>query len=1376
MVTVFLMTASALLFVVPPSGGAPAAGAWDEKASDITVASGTSMSIESKTWNMNASIHVYGKLYMNNTKLRFGGISDGQFGIYVYNTGSLYLRTCNFTAQDKTTYVYRGSSSAYPGWTYSWGFHWQFTVAGDLDISGGTDLSYIWGNTDTGTLGSVNGGLQIYSDTTKKVVVKDTMIFNCENAGIYIGSGPGTYGSTVWSSSPVISRVLISNITGVGIIAAGNAVKPDIQNCTITGGWYKGGNYYYGAAGTMKNCTFTNNNNFGFCFDPITAGYSMAFYDCKFNDNQNSGAAARRETNARWVNCEFNNNADWGLNIKWVNPDAGGADSSKSTNTVIRCKANYNGKDGIGSNQVAGTADVYDTEISNNAWNGSVGHTAPQVINLYNCDVFDNGKAGIVFHGSGGAVVDCEVHENTDMGIRIETGSVAQIRNTEIHDEEIGIKLISQTGALIEGNDIHDCPVGLDLSKSSPASVADNVFTDDESSIRTDGPDNMFIDNEIVRGSTGFYLAGAKDAKIIGGSIDGTTKGIELSAKATLDIDGTIFTNEDLAMKAVGASVFQITNGSFSNNLIDLELDGASKGTAINTSIPPNKIVVDDADSTFENYQFLDVYVADNFTGQFISQPRVVVKDKDGNNVSDVLGRLDGWLLDQLIPEYAIKGPTVDNNNPMNITVEKEGYIPYWSGPVYITERTFKNVTMAYNYPPIWLDPNINLLPPTTHQRRPTLTWNASWDWNSDIINHHISVYQDEVDDSTFILEATVRQFYVNNDPMQGSINPVYTFTKNLRYNHDFYVVIDSYDPWGLSSNTVAQFRTVNTRPESPVIELLPDPASNLDDISVHFIKNATDVDLDPVDDISYVISFFAMRNGEEQLLQSGGSPVLPSDLTRENDRIIVRVKPFDGIELGLEVSTEVLVINFAPRAMMRYVEIEMTEDTPAVNLVNLSSLFFDEDNDNLVFLVEDEMRHLDIEIDSVLGTNTIIPDADFNGKDYVIISAQDGKIHPNQEWPLVQINATINAVNDPPTLSRVNDLVVKPGKDILLEGTEGAKIVIVPTASDPDGEDIEFSTTMGEDLLGKVNVTESTFSDKTGRIEFFLTNDLVGVNRFNLSASDPTGAMSTATIQLTVENINNPVTMPKITDPKPGVINLTEPGMKIRFTADAADDPDLHIPDSTEVIKYVWDFGDGTRIDALSDEDGTLTIEHQYLNPGEYTVTLTATDNMGLYKTNAITITVEMPEPIPPQPLKKEKLFWEYIPWIILAIVLILGILAVLVFVFRKEPLDEIAISEEMQHEALMAQQASDALKAQEKLAQIMGVSSGPALPGATAADQHEALPAAPVDMQAPPMAGEPPIPAPIPEQAPPAYDPNIPQAAPVEPQPAPPAYMPPQ
>ena len=1364
---VALMLAAGFTMVwTQDAGGDGVEAGWTDVSSDITVNAGTIYSIENESYIMNASIYVYGTLYINYTYIEFGGDSDGDYGIFVYDGGSLYMKYSNISAYDKNTWSERGG---HEGGGF-WGVTWLFQVSGNLWISH-CDLSYMWGNDDQPYVSHVNGGLQIYSTVDKTVIVEDTMIYNTQRTGIYIGSGPVTIGSSSHSSKPKIHRVTISNITAVGLIAIGGSIYPDVQNCTIIGNGYKGGNYYYGASGVMKNTTFENNKDFGFSFDPITGG-TMYIYDCKFTRNAGSGYAARRGGTVYIIDCEFNENGIHGIDMKWENPV--GPEDSNPQLIIIRGGAKNNVLDGFGSSWDDCTATIQDVDVAYNGRHGIKTNSSKMSVTLFGAKVHHNAGWGIYIDGSKGELYDSFVYENGLGGVFLDRQTTSTTRGCKINDTEIGIQSQRSTAA-ITGNTITGTNKAISLLDSMPDLIQGNVivgnFIGIESS--TDGT-NLKANTISGSGSAGIRLFEAKDCMIEGGNFENNNIGISLDDGSTVAIDGvTIIGSTNTGSIIEGGSSFVIENSTFTGNNRDLTLNDASSGIAVNTSIPLSKMSILDQLSTFKNYQLMDIYAVDNMTGDFISMPTIIVYDRDLNEILNAQMSVDGWARKMRLLEYSFEGPLSDDNNPVNITLSKDGYIPYWGGSETVTSYLFRQVEMPINYAPVWLTP-LMVSPAVTHTRRPTITWNASWDWNSDVIKHKLNVYQDEISPSNIILEdAIVRQYYVNDDPQQGSIPPTYTFDRNLRFNHQFYVTVTTFDPWGMSSSGVFTFMTVNNKPTAPEISISPTPASTRDDIVVEIVTPSTDIDVDPIDEISYFVSFEIERLGSWELIQSGTEMVLPYSMTMENSRIRAIVKPFDGYEFGPEVMAYTNVINFLPKALVDYVHVELTEDEAGHNLVDLSSLFMDEDGDVLSYNVVRE-NYVTMEIDPLSGDNVLIPDQNFFGQDYIIVEAMDNKVHAVLNWPTVQINVTVLPVNDPPSLLRVNDIAVREGKPVILEGVQGSMMVIVPTAYDPDmGDEQTFSHNMVEALEGKIEESAITFDANSGRLDFMLTNSLVGINYFNLTVSDREGATSSVTIQLVVANINDPVTAPTITSPENGADIKLKRGEKVTFTADPADDPDLHIPNSNEFITYKWEFGDGS-----VRETDLLTLEHDYGSSNTYVVTLTATDSMGLSKSHSISINVEIEEEIvvPGPTIWEEPL--KMLPYILLVLVVILGIIGILIFVFKREPLEDVAEAEEKAHEALIAEQQTETQRAQELLHQ--GYLECQSTLGQ--AEQHEALPAAPGEHEQP-MPPEPseegPVPAPEPVSEP------VPEAQPPEepfgsvPQPenaeAPPTYLPP-
>jgi hypothetical protein len=521
------------------------------------------------------------------------------------------------------------------------------------------------------------------------------------------------------------------------------------------------------------------------------------------------------------------------------------------------------------------------------------------------------------------------------------------------------------------------------------------------------------------------------------------------------------------------------------------------------------------------------------------------------------------------------------------------------------------------------------------------------------------------------------------------------------------------------------------------------------------------------VDDISYLVEWEVFRSGSWVLISSGiDAFVLPYNKTSEGDRIRARVKPFDGIEYGQEVSMEVLVLNFAPVIVKRAVDLTIDEDQIALNLVSLDEFFYDQDEDELTYSVFFQ-RHVQAEIEPVSNNLTLTPLGDWVGVDYILVEALDGK-HSSEDLPKLRINITVKGVNDAPVIDVLNDKAVRPGIPVTVQFQQGSWAVLKLTASDADevyGDEFTFSTDF-RDVVGTdiVKPEDLQFQVSTGAFSVFLTNALVGEHMFNVTVTDKDGASSSALVHLIVENINEAPTKPQFTLPVEDTITMEE-GERVSFSVNEADDPDLHIPSSKEKIYYDWFFGElDTNLQEVWVTNQGTSVEHQFMNSGPYTIKVRARDSLGLTAVAEKEVTVTVNRQIVEFPdAQVEKPFLQKYGIILILVLVALLVLALLVFLFtRKEPLAEVAERQEKEHEELVARQQQEALAAQEKLQALLGGvamagATGPALPSAPDGSGLQALPAATVPLEGAPIAPlEPaPTPEPVPFQAPPAPEP---------------------
>jgi len=161
-------------------------------------------------------------------------------------------------------------------------------------------------------------------------------------------------------------------------------------------------------------------------------------------------------------------------------------------------------------------------------------------------------------------------------------------------------------------------------------------------------------------------------------------------------------------------------------------------------------------------------------------------------------------------------------------------------------------------------------------------------------------------------------------------------------------------------------------------------------------------------------------------------------------------------------------------------------------------------------------------------------------------------------------------------------------------------------------GETISFNASLSYDPDGSIVKYFWNFGDGTNATGVTTTHSYSKIGNYTvtLTITDDDGATDTANATKFVsENV-------------PPVASFTEnattvlTGVVIHFDASASYDPD------GSIVKYFWDFGDGT--------NGTgVTIEHSYADDGTYTVTLTVTDNKGATDSANATKTVLNRSPV---------------------------------------------------------------------------------------------------------------------------------------------------
>jgi hypothetical protein len=227
-------------------------------------------------------------------------------------------------------------------------------------------------------------------------------------------------------------------------------------------------------------------------------------------------------------------------------------------------------------------------------------------------------------------------------------------------------------------------------------------------------------------------------------------------------------------------------------------------------------------------------------------------------------------------------------------------------------------------------------------------------------------------------------------------------------------------------------------------------------------------------------------------------------------------------------------------------------------------------------------------------GTGTAI-DYDLTGACRCQLTSAGDDADRSQIW------FTILPPNSPPEADAGPDQTVNEGDFVVMNGT----------FTDPDPEDTH---TFLWHLVSSTN--GQVIPDTPGHVKSFIPCDN-GVYTFSFTVTDNHGAWDSDEVVITVNNVPPAVTAVYISSQEnaefilPVVHNTSFEG-----TLTDAGTCDTHTA--------VWQWGDGTTSDAVVDESGgsgTASGSHIYSLPGDYTVTLTVTDDDGASGSNTMTV-----------------------------------------------------------------------------------------------------------------------------------------------------------
>ena len=407
--------------------------------------------------------------------------------------------------------------------------------------------------------------------------------------------------------------------------------------------------------------------------------------------------------------------------------------------------------------------------------------------------------------------------------------------------------------------------------------------------------------------------------------------------------------------------------------------------------------------------------------------------------------------------------------------------------------------------------------------------------------------------------------------------------------------------------------------------------------------------------------------------------------LTEKGQNWSVEVGAFDGEGVGTLARAWREIQNAAPRMRNALVDPEMDEDSVDSDWIDLSMAFDDPDDDQLTWSVNPNPMHIGVAIDPETGKVTLTPEENWNGEETLTFIASDGELQASQS-----VAVTVLPVNDIPRFATVNGEPVSDGP-VEMTIKQGEMLVIDVLVLDEEGDELFFDT----------NSTLIELDGITGSIRWTPNNDMVGTLRFGLTVWDIASPAEKVTIDfvVVVENENDPMSDPRITEPNEGA--SFEEDDHFSLIAICAD-PDVQYG---QVLNYSWSSN-------LSDHIGYGSSLYIALTDvGTHIITLTVNDG-DHQKMTTITVVITPKEEVIDPPDNGNGGGSDVLNFgLILVIVVVLVIVGVAFFVARtrkRTEEGEVADEEEYKREHMIrthatVKEAADTLEAGKAIAPPM-------------------------------------------------------------------------
>ncbi len=1258
------------------------------------------------------------------------------------------------------------------------------TVIGDVTVKPGITLTI-----DPGITVEFDSGMNLYVEGTLNAIgtPASKIIFTTSNTGSPQKGDWGSINFKAFSTGKIQNATIEYATSGIYTFMA----SPTIRDSLIRNNKIYGIECHNYSAPSIVNNVITDNNDCGIYLfnhstalikdnDVLNTGLNYGIYAVSSNaiiehnlvkNNNLAGISCGVLYNVGVCNATINNNTVTqntidGMyfltahprlynNIVTYNGESGIVPSQSSRARIDYNTIQHNGKHGIDSVSVLanGRPTIINNNISYNNLHG-INCFMSSHPTISNNEIQFNNGTGINIDGASPRInTNNKIAYNKQHGISCNFSSRARITNNNIisgndwngiyvnnsnptiennkitYNDWSGVWLQESSNVRLVGNTINqNLKNGLSSSYNSKAEIETTLINNNGDFGIVCIASALDITNSEVKnnGNDGIYLFSASITVINDTQINSNTgDGIFCkSSSPTVELS-TILNNQANGVYADFYSRPQLINTSItSTSGLDYKVTGNSHPVSLNTTFTKNKVNIDPTSSLTVQW-FLNLKVTNSSAG-LISGAHVKLINLNSLEVANSRTDQNGTIYWVVATDYVESaGLQRTMYTPHDLSILRDGYQPY-NSPLTMDQTKWLEIVL--NHVPT--RPS-NFVPVTTHNLTPELKWSPSIEEDLDPVTYHLSLFEGTDNTSTILVDNAIL-----TTPSYKIVAPLI-----LEYGKSYFVELYADDgKGGISPKLLQIFEVVNTRPQTPTLELLPVGPKTYDKLVCNITAPSIDDDIEPVDLIFYTYKWYkngVLENGYTTSNVTATSNELPAVATTKNDVWKCEVTPWDGIELGVTAKVQVVIQNSAPGIVEPLEDFEIDEDTVDYTTIDLDKVFEDADNDSLLFRAERVATsggyNIKVDIDEPTGRVTLQPNPNWHGKDIIIFYATDNDGEEIYEG----VEITVRSVNDPPVLNHTANRSVYEHQWLYLN---------LDGYDDADPKDDLVYENDALDIIPGLRKDKNYFFDKnTGELSIETDTDMIGSYIITVGVSDGNeNGTVIQQVEIVVLNYNDAPSA-KITTPSTGTkINTTTP---IDLSAQAAD-PDLEIASANEQLQYIWK----SNISGILGNE--LTLKNVLLKKGSHKISFIVTDSGGLESKSEITIQVvqivgpsDGPDIINgngPGPSdnggggtdgeKSDEIDMTYIYLLVIVIIVLALILTLFVFKYSKARREVASMDPEPEPSPRPEMGAGPIMPLQQ-------------LPAAPSEDEDAAVPKPEVQTPAAPPPPPPPTPAPVAE-----------------------------